>query len=128
MYTRPYGNESGIVIPERYGGTSFGAQTSDEVYSAPPHATDSEKDYVPTSGSVHTEKVGKSGKDGSPSSFLSKLPFSDFFTKITKNDFFSLQNIGKEEILIIAAAAFLFFSKEGDRECAIMLLLLLFFK
>ena len=34
--------------------------------------------------------------------------------------------IGLEEILIIAAAAFLFFRKDGDTECAIMLLLLLF--
>ena len=35
-------------------------------------------------------------------------------------------SIGTEEILILAAAALLFFSKEGDKECAIMLFLLLF--
>ncbi len=34
-------------------------------------------------------------------------------------------NIGTEEILIIATALFLFLSKEGDKECAVMLLLLL---
>ena len=34
--------------------------------------------------------------------------------------------IGTEEILILATAAFLFFSKSGDRECALILLLLLF--
>ena len=33
--------------------------------------------------------------------------------------------IGTEEILILATAAFLFFSRDGDRECALLLLLLL---
>ncbi len=37
-----------------------------------------------------------------------------------------LSNIGIEEILIIAVAAFLFLSNDGDIECAIMLVLLLF--
>ncbi len=36
-----------------------------------------------------------------------------------------LSHIGTEEILIIAVAMFLLFSKEGDKECAVMLLLLL---
>ncbi len=36
-----------------------------------------------------------------------------------------ISKIGTEEILIIATALFLFLSKEGDKECAIMLLLLL---
>jgi hypothetical protein len=39
---------------------------------------------------------------------------------------FSLDSIGIEEILIIATAAFLFFSKDGDKECALILLLILF--
>ncbi len=34
--------------------------------------------------------------------------------------------IGTEELLIIALALFLFLSKEGDKECAIILFLLLF--
>ena len=37
-----------------------------------------------------------------------------------------LPKIGTEEILILAAAAFLLFSKSGDKECAIFLLILLF--
>ena len=127
MYTRAYSNESGIVIPERYGGTSFGSGTNDDTSSAKHYEYCDECD-ASESDSVHTNSSDK--KDGSvkTSSFLSKLPFGDFLSKSIKNDFFSLQNFGKEEILIIAAAAFLFFSKEGDRECAIMLLLLLFLK
>lgn len=38
----------------------------------------------------------------------------------------SMPRIGTEEILILATAAFLFFSKRGDREIALILLLLLF--
>lgn len=38
----------------------------------------------------------------------------------------SMPSIGTEEILILATAAFLFFSKSGDRECALLLLLLIF--
>ena len=38
-----------------------------------------------------------------------------------------LGRIGTEEILIIAIALFLLFSKDGDRECAVMLLFLLIF-
>lgn len=37
----------------------------------------------------------------------------------------SLPKLGTEEILLIGAAAFLFFSREGDKECALLLLLLL---
>ena len=37
-----------------------------------------------------------------------------------------LGRIGAEELMLIGIAAYLFFSKEGDRECAIMLLALIF--
>lgn len=39
---------------------------------------------------------------------------------------FSSMSFGTEEILILALAAFLFFSKNGDKECALILLFLLF--
>ena len=39
---------------------------------------------------------------------------------------FSLSKFGIEEILLIATAIILFMSKDGDKECALMLLLLLF--
>lgn len=41
---------------------------------------------------------------------------------------FSLPSLGTEEIILLCAAALLFFSKEGDRECALIILLLLFIK
>ena len=41
-------------------------------------------------------------------------------------DGLKMPKIGTEELLIIAVAAFLLFSKDGDRECAMILLFLLF--
>ena len=128
MYTRSYSDEAGIVIPERYGGTSLGANMRDEM---PTGSFDGENaptnaDYSDTD--VHTERVKSSDEAVTTSAFISKLPFGGLLSNILKKDIFSLQNFGKEEFLIIAAAAFLLFSKEGDKECAIMLLLLLFFK
>ncbi len=43
-----------------------------------------------------------------------------------QNGKFSLQSVGFEELLIIAAAAYMLLSREGDRTCGIMLLVLLF--
>ena len=129
MYTRSYNDErSEIVIPESYGGTSlFDAKISDDSQKTQNiQAAEPEKNPWEKSEDVHTSATPKEHSYDKDESFLSKLPFSDFLSNIFKKDKFSLQNIGKEEILIIATAAFLFFSKDGDRECAIMLLLLLF--
>ena len=65
---------------------------------------------------------------GGISSLFSSSIFSGLFPsgKIPFLSSLSLPKIGTEEILIIAAAAYLFFSKDGDKECAIMLILLLF--
>ncbi len=130
MYTRPYNDEGhGIVIPESYGGTLL--RESEK-------ATD--KSEVPKESSYDslgknpweedrresTEEVHKNDDSVETFSLLSKLPFGHFLTNINKNNKFTLQKMGVEEILIIATAAFLFFTKDGDKECAIMLLLLLF--
>ena len=58
------------------------------------------------------------------SGITSILP--DSLLHLFRKDRLSGFKIGLEEILIIAAAAFLFFSKDGDIECALMLLVLLF--
>lgn len=131
MYTRPYDERSGIVIPESYGGTAL--------FDKEPPSASSENDTVAASGAaqegqrnpweserVHTEKGEEREKSEPVGSFLSKLPFGNLFGGILGNGRFGLQKIGTEEILIIATAAFLLFSKDGDKECAIMLILLLF--
>ena len=125
MYTRAYNDErGGIIIPDSYGGTALYesasalADTGEDDEKSNKNPWEEEKD-PPVSASpkdIETEKT----------SFFSKLHIPDFLPNIFKNANFGLQKLGKEEILIIATAAFLFFSKEGDKECALMLLLLLF--
>ena len=128
MYTRTYNENIGeIIIPERYGGTSFGQKDNSE----------EREEIIPTEKSaknpweneeIHTESPQKNEETVETAAQPSKLLFGGLFSNIFKNGNFSLQKIGKEEILIIATAAFLLFSKEGDKECAIMLILLLFLK
>lgn len=126
MYTRTYNENVGeIIIPERYGGTSFGQKEENE--SEKLNASDKSKNPWENED-IHTEVPQKSEETVEASANPSKLPFSGLFTSVFKNGTLGLQKIGKEELLIIATAAFLFFSKEGDKECAIMLILLLFLK
>lgn len=111
MYSRNYYSDeiSKHAPPDNYNGTAF--------IEAPPEPQ--ENAYPPedtvVSGFPREEK---------PSSIFSGIPIlSSLFGS---DDGPRLENIGIEEILIIATAAFLFFSKDGDKECAIILLLLLF--
>ena len=122
MYTRTYSDDRhSILIPESYGGTALKE-------SAPKESKETEdrgkNPWEETERTVaEEEKNEKSEEAFSP---ISKPQSPSFFSNIFANSNFDLQNIGKEELLLIAAAAFLFFSKDGDKECAIMLLLLLF--
>ena len=121
MYARAYNNDS-ILIPESYGGTALLDGRNEDV-----EPVDSEPDKAKNrwDDEVHTS-TGPTPETSTKSSFLSKLPFLDFLPNIFKSDTFGLQKIGLEEILILATAAFLLFSKDGDKECAAMLLLILF--
>jgi hypothetical protein len=128
MYTRTYNDDGhGIVIPESYGGTLLRDCDEHTERDDIPHAErDTPSGKNPwESCSDPPDEIHKSEETVETFSFLSKLPFGKLFSGIGKNGNFSLQKIGTEEILIIATAAFLFFAKEGDKECAIMLLLLL---
>lgn len=122
MYTRAYTDDKrGILIPESYGGTAlaegvFGERGDTEDKGKNPW----EEEATTTSAEASEAKASEA------SAKASKWQFPPFLANIFKNDTFGLQKIGTEEILLIATAAFLFFSKEGDKECAIILLLLLF--
>ena len=129
MYTRSYSDDGhGIIIPESYGGTLL--RDDERVIREEPSDALEEKDELaknPWEGEKQKEKkIHKEDESVSAFSPLSKIPFANFLPNIFKNVNFSLQNIGTEEILLIATAAFLFFTKNGDKECAMMLLLLLF--
>lgn len=122
MYTRSYTEEkNGILIPESYGGTAFSEKPRHEEQPANEHGKNPWEENAEYSDEEEAKE--ESVETSSP---LSKIKAPAFLSNILNFNNFSLQKIGKEEILILAAAAFLFFSKEGDRELAIMLLLLLF--
>lgn len=110
MYTRSYFPEDEKVsIPEKYNGNAF------ETHGVP--------DIQETESSE--EVMGRAKKDDGIFGFLSH-PLGALFPSLTKlgGDF----HIGREELLIIGIALFLLFSKSGDKECAIMLLILLVFQ
>ena len=125
MYARAYNSDThGIVIPDSYGGTAL-YEPAEKTEAAEEES--SEVSMNPWEEEVHTESENAASEEPK-SSIFSKLPFLDFLPNIFKTDTFGLQKIGLEEILILATAAFLLFSREGDKECAILLIVLLFLK
>lgn len=113
MYSRSFLNESGgsVELPESYNGNAF---------SLP---SDNAKDVgIPINGEATAEAAEQTGAE--PRLTLGRIPI---LSSLLPNGLgLSMPNIGTEEILIICAAAFLFFSKNGDKEAAIMLIILLF--
>lgn len=116
MYSRSYTERPvDLAVPESYGGVALTGGFATEGERA-------EESAAPSSAEpLAEEKTEQTFLGGIFNGFLqgsgigrlgSKLPF--------------LQKVGSEEILIILAALFLFFSKEGDKECAAALILLLF--
>ena len=102
MYTRNYfpDEQATPSVPDNYDGTAF----SEAVAQEPTAEEKSEQ------ASASVPLLGGLFGKGS-------LPFLDGI---------KMPKIGTEELLILAVAAFLFFSKNGDRECALILLFLIF--
>lgn len=117
MYSRSYYPESEemINIPENYDGTAF-----------------TEQKQIPENQPVVTETATRieenRQKTETTASLFSGIPvLSGLFGngKLFGNTSLKMPKLGTEEILILLAAAFLFFSKEGDKECGLILLFLL---
>ena len=132
MYTRSYYPESeGIKIPENYDGNAFlKAEVKQEEKSIDAESLPKEEVLrAPWDVSEKAEEViGKAELSSRGFSvFFDKLPINSLtgFLPFFKGGKFSL---GNEELLITAIALFLLFSHGGDKECAIMLLLLLWIK
>jgi hypothetical protein len=102
MYARSYDNEP-TAIPPHYNGVAFTDKLPEPA------------DTVKKAPDAPSETVSASG-----GGILSGLFGADILGKI------GLSRIGTEEILLIGAAAFLFFSRDGDKECALLILILLF--
>lgn len=135
MYSRSYKQDGDVIsIPESYGGVAFRepevkdlpedtpkglAKSADIPFTAPeppdPKLSANAEESVAASGNA----VG-----GFFSSIMEKIPFKNVFSGIDLGRI-AFPKIGTEEILIIGLAIFLFLSREGDKECAVLLLLLL---
>ncbi len=110
MYTRSFYREEGdFSVPENYDGVALAETVKDTVEEKPSEAT--------SEVMSHGDKRGDGGIFSflkSPLSHIKDIPFLNSF------------EIGFEEILIIGIALLLLFNSDGDKECAIMLLILLF--
>ena len=125
MYSRSFYPTEISAPPENYNGTAFSEPAP--VFEAP---TPEPLPVTEESVSAASDDVIKNSKKAEPTGLFNLPILSGLFGSSgaggTLSGLFS--NIGIEEILIIAVAAFLFFSKDGDSECAILLILLLFVK
>lgn len=123
MYSRSYYPESErMSLPENYDGTAFMERPSAETDNQTIESTVSDN----ADSKVFKGTDEHQQRHQSP---LENIPLlSVIFGKGGLFGGLGLHSptIGTEEILILAMAAFLFFSKSGDRECALILLLLLF--
>lgn len=102
MYTRSYAQENDMPLPDGYGGTMLGCEET---------AVESD------------ERIEELGAP-TPSLFARLMPRG--LGGILPPSLLGSLKLGTEELLIGAIALFMLFSKSGDKECAIMLLLLLF--
>lgn len=137
MYSRVKGEpESRIIIPENYDGTAFiqsvedGAKPQGERKIKVLGECSADAKMSPGEMSKSDEVFDGDYEKSEPAaeSFFEKIPFggqlSRWFGALPARGILP-KKFGTEEILIIATALFLFFSKSGDKECAIMLGLLL---
>ena len=123
MYSRSYNTERqiGKTLPSGYDGCAFSEEKSDENLDTPPILSERDGPCAHLGGEPG-DAAEASARPSSSGGFLSGI-FSSFLGGGGFN--LRLPRIGTEEILIIATALFLLFSKEGDTECALLLLLLL---
>ncbi len=137
MYSRSYKKDTdGISIPESYAGVAFREPEAPEIPEDAPRSLAKSADIrftapePPDPNLTSTAEVGSEEKEetveagGFFSSVMDKLPIKNIFSGIDIRKL-GLMQIGTEEILIIGLALFLFLSRDGDKECAVLLLLLL---
>lgn len=126
MYTRTYFTEDEKTkIPENYDGNAFRSEISAAV-------TEENRQEYKEDGIDEAEYESASKSIRFPSLF-EKLPLKKLlgFFRIQQKDECESDGafgFGIEEILICALALYMFFSKDGDKECAIMLAILLFIR
>ena len=138
MYTRSYYSENEkITIPENYDGNAFREkQETRELKAEQIPPTKEELPPLRAPWDISKEETNNTAEEvmarptlhsGFLGDFMNRMPFGSLLKKgnFLKNTF---SDFGTEELLIIGLALFLLLSKDGDKECALILLFLLFFK
>ena len=110
MYSRSYdsSDEREVSVPLHYDGIAFSEGTPGE-----------EKED-------EGDGCASTSAPPSPRSPILNIPFLKGLVSSGIPGGVRMPKIGKEELILVAAAAFMFFTDGGDKECAIMLLLLVF--
>lgn len=115
MYSRNYNDlKPELSLPESYGGIALQGGFATESINSPDSTAASAEPQ-------ESEKTEQTFLGGFLANILQKSGISRLSDRLPL-----LKSLGSEEILIILAALFLFFSREGDKECAIALIILLF--
>ncbi len=126
VYTRSFQDTDERMIPENYDGIKF--REGDVFKECPPDAPEACECGLNAADVGGSEEcAGRTKREREPFAFGSlfkrlpsilshELPMGKYLPK----------HFGTEELLIIGAALFLFFGKSSDKECAVMLILLLF--
>lgn len=135
MYSRGLsGGNADYIIPEKYDGTALlDLPTEEDVTcGTAPKFIDTPKKEIKFSPPEITPERQKDTddveKDAEPTGAFSSGPMK-WIRGILPTGFKLdglLPKIELEELIIIGLAAFLFFSKSGDKECALILLALIF--
>lgn len=135
MYSRTYFPERDekINLPDSYDGVAFGElkdsggfetqNAAEETTPASVIGNPWEKGDEPPPKKEPERRGGGFLSGLFPSQWMKNLFGKD---SLFGHDGLWLSKIGTEELLIIATALFLLFSKDGDKECALILLFLLF--
>ena len=116
MYTRSfYGEDSTqINIPDNYNGTALREGNDNEFTQG--------EQFQPEEKNEPTMSEAK--RDDGFLGIFKNLPFGRLFEG--NGIFRKNMKIGTEELILIGVAALLFFGKNGDKDCALWLFLLLF--
>lgn len=110
MYTRSYGtDEEKMTLPSGYDGTAFEKEISEKAEEASLPLPEDKPDE-------RTEETG----------LFSKIPLLRSIRGFEKMRL--PFDLGSEDLVLLGIALLLFFTKDGDRECALMIALLLFIR
>ena len=131
MYTRTYfTDDKKIDIPDNYDGNAFEKSTP-VLEAASIQPTENVRSDQAEKEETEPEDIAAS-VGTSAASLFGAIPFKRIFSSAPlsylKGKIFTNKSVkfGSEEILISLIALYLFFSDSGDKECAIMLAILLF--